>query len=203
LEVDICCKLEPKALPESHACVLCRHSGQPQLFWFTSLRACGLLPGPLPLQALHGRLFPAATKDQTLPRVLALMPGTRLVTTTIREYRCALHPERLYHQGCVALFTACTGSPPFNPQLPGLPVRQQPLTFSLETLPLSRDGLMQLARLAMRLGRVALMPEPDCMTEWVRTFGLYSPRGFLLRSLRSTLLDSGFAIRSGSCAALL
>jgi hypothetical protein len=40
------------------------------------------------LQALEGRLFYAATKEQPLPRVLALLPGTRLVTSTILEYRC-------------------------------------------------------------------------------------------------------------------
>ena len=55
-----------------------------------------VLAAPLPLhscpppltQALHGQLFPTATPEQPLPRVLALAPGLYLSSTTRQEFRC-------------------------------------------------------------------------------------------------------------------
>ncbi|EFN51412.1 hypothetical protein CHLNCDRAFT_55126 [Chlorella variabilis] len=67
-------------------------------------------------QALRGQLFPAATPEAPLPRVLALLPGVRLPSETALEYR---------------------------------------------------DELLQLVRLAGRLGRVLLLPDPVCNATWL------------------------------------
>ena len=53
------------------------------------------LPAPVPVpvprrrQAFTGKLFPAATPEQPLPRVLALLPGVRLRTEKAIHYRRA------------------------------------------------------------------------------------------------------------------
>ncbi|EFN57003.1 hypothetical protein CHLNCDRAFT_143657 [Chlorella variabilis] len=69
-------------------------------------------------QALQGQLFPSATAEQPLPRVLALLPRDKLTSTTIIEYR---------------------------------------------------DKLVQLVRLAIRVGRVMLLPDPVCNSTWLRS----------------------------------
>lgn len=38
-------------------------------------------------QALEGKLIPAGTAEQPLPRLLALPPGTRLEAASLEEYR--------------------------------------------------------------------------------------------------------------------
>ena len=51
------------------------------------------LPAPVPVprrrQAFTGKLFPAATPEQPLPRVMALLPGVRLRTEKAIHYRRA------------------------------------------------------------------------------------------------------------------
>ena len=44
-----------------------------------------------PGQALQGKLFPAATLGNPLPRVLALVPDLKLPAETDAEYRCVTH----------------------------------------------------------------------------------------------------------------
>ncbi len=46
------------------------------------------------LQGLNGKLIPASTPEQPLPRVLALPPGTHLEAASWEEYRCSGGSER-------------------------------------------------------------------------------------------------------------
>ena len=117
-----------------------------------------LCPPSLP-QALRGQLFPAATPEAPLPRVLALLPGVRLPSETALEYRCGLWC-------CLQLAS------PVCPCMAGNGLHCAPTPFVGLPARLSatccRDELLQLVRLAGRLGRVLLLPDPVCNATWVR-----------------------------------
>lgn len=117
------------------------------------------------VQALQGVAIPTGTKDQPLPRVLALPAGTRLEAASAEDYRCG---------GCCLLCSIA-----FRPAHPlQVPHTRPPKHLPHTPLPgltapaCGRNKTAALVRLAMRLNRVLLMPEPECNgTNWIRNDG--------------------------------
>ena len=57
---------------------------QPTAAWFAIQPGCAAV-----LQAVRGVAVPAGTKEEPLPRVLALLPGVHLEAESAEAFRCA------------------------------------------------------------------------------------------------------------------
>ena len=141
-------------------------------------------------QAVHGVAIPAGTKEEPLPRVLALLPDVHLEAQHSTDFRWGPLQEATlrYAVQCCAMLCACvcarTHAQRARTSLAGAcptVLAGACLHPGLFTPAARRDRTARLVKLAMHLGRVLLMPEPVCnASSWSvptpdRSLGAFEP----------------------------